>query len=41
MINDLKPKAEKETYYHGSKTSGIRKLIPNYSLHGQKYVYLT
>lgn len=41
MKSDLKPKAKKATYYHGSKTSGIRKLIPNYSLHGQKYVYLT
>lgn len=40
MKNDLKPKTEKANYYNGSKTSGIRKLIPNYSLHGQKYVYL-
>jgi len=28
-------------YYHGSKTSGITKLYPNMSIHGDKYVYLT
>ena len=28
-------------YYHGSKTSGIKKLIPSKSLHNDDYVYLT
>ncbi|MDC7242883.1 MAG: hypothetical protein PQJ44_02755 [Sphaerochaetaceae bacterium] len=28
-------------YYHGSKTSGIKELQPNFSMHGEKYVYLT
>ncbi|KFZ26532.1 MAG: hypothetical protein KQ78_01235 [Candidatus Izimaplasma bacterium HR2] len=31
----------KTTYYHGSKTLGIRTLYPNMSIHGEKYVYLT
>ena len=31
----------KTTYYHGSKTSGIKTLYPNMSIHGEKYVYLT
>lgn len=41
MNSDLKPEAERATYYHESKTCGITKFIPDYSLHGQKYVYLT
>jgi hypothetical protein len=41
MEIELKLKSDKLTYYHGSKTRGIQKLIPDYSLHGQKYVYLT
>ncbi len=32
---------KKTTYYHGSKTSGIKTLYPNLSIHGEKYVYLT
>ncbi|MDC7243618.1 MAG: hypothetical protein PQJ44_06750 [Sphaerochaetaceae bacterium] len=28
-------------FYHGSKISDIKELIPNYSLHNEKYVYLT
>jgi len=28
-------------YYHGSKVSGVHELQPNYSLHGEKFVYLT
>lgn len=28
-------------YYHGSKRGNIKVLKPNYSMHGEKYVYLT
>jgi hypothetical protein len=30
-----------EMYFHGTKVNGIKELIPNYSLHGKEYVYLT
>jgi hypothetical protein len=38
---DLRREPTTIMYYHGSKTGGIRTLIPTQSLHGRDYVYLT